>query len=110
MNIGAYMFVFHRLSGVVLTVYLFVHLFTLGSALQGPDGYDRMMALLNNPAVRGLELVLVWLVLYHTFNGVRLVLLQVVPGLDQRRLAHAALGLSLLAIVLSIPFFFSLRL
>lgn len=109
MNIGAYMFVLHRLSGVVLTLYLFVHLFTLGSVLQSPDGYDRMMALLNNPVARGLELVLVWLVLYHTLNGMRLVLLHLVPGLDQRQLARGALFLSFLAVVLSIPFFFAVR-
>lgn len=109
MGAGAYMFALHRVTGMILTIYLFVHLLTLGTVLQGPNGFDNMMALINNPIMRAFELVLVWIVLFHTLNGVRLIVLHLVPGASQRQLALAVTAASLLAVVASLPWFFSIR-
>ncbi len=107
MGIGAYMFVMHRLTGVALTVYLYVHLITLGSILQGPDRFDQAMALMSRPGVRLMELVLIWVVLFHTLNGVRLLVLAIAPKVDQKWLACAVVAASVLIALASLPFFLS---
>ena len=101
------MYVAHRLTGLILTVYLYVHLVTLGSVLQGPEGFDRAMALMNRPLVRLLELVLVGVVVFHALNGARLCLLAVTPAFSQKWLAYAVVALSLLVTLLSLPLFMS---
>jgi succinate dehydrogenase / fumarate reductase cytochrome b subunit len=103
MGLGASMFVLHRLTGVGLTVYVFIHLVTLGSALGGPAEFDRVMAVLDGPSVRFLELLLVGAVLFHTFNGLRLVVVALTPRADQKWLAYAVVGLSLIGVLASAP-------
>lgn len=105
MGVGAYMFVLHRVTALALTIYLYVHLVTLGSVLQGPDSFDRAMALMNRPVIRLLELLLVWVVLLHTLNGLRLCVLAVVPGVSQRALSYAVLVVSVLIVLGSLPLF-----
>lgn len=105
MGIGLYMFVGHRLTAVALTVYLYVHLVTLGSVLQGPDDFDRVMALMDTPTIRVLELVLVWIVLFHMLNGLRLTLLAIAPTMNNRWLAYGIVGLSIAVVLLSVPLF-----
>ncbi len=105
MGTGAYMFVVHRITALVLTVYLFVHLYVLGSVLSGPNGFDRVMQMLTNPAIRLAELGLVWVVFFHAFNGLRLTALNLVPTLNQRRLAYGVVALSLGLALASLPLF-----
>lgn len=104
-GIGAYMFVAHRIAAVALTIYLCVHLVTLGRVLDGPGGFDRAMAMMNTPLVRLLELGLVGLVVFHTLNGLRLTLLAVTPAFGQRWLSYAVIVLSLCILIASLPFF-----
>jgi succinate dehydrogenase / fumarate reductase cytochrome b subunit len=105
MGFGAYMFVAHRLTALLLTTYLYVHLVTLGSVLNGPDGFDRAMAMMDTPTFRLLELALVLLVLFHTFNGLRLSLLVLFPGVNQRWLSYAVVAASLAVVLFSVPLF-----
>jgi succinate dehydrogenase / fumarate reductase cytochrome b subunit len=107
MGVGAVMYVAHRLTGLLLTVYLYIHLVTLGSVLQGPDGFDRAMVLMSQPVIRLLELALVGVVVFHAFNGLRLCLLALVPLANQKWLAYAVVAVSVLVMLLSLPLFLS---
>jgi succinate dehydrogenase / fumarate reductase cytochrome b subunit len=105
MGLGAYMFVAHRLTALALTIYLCVHLITLGSVLGGREDFDRTMAIMNSPTIRFLELGLVGLVLFHTFNGVRLSLLALFPSINQRWLSYGVVTVSVVIVILSLPLF-----
>lgn len=105
MGLGAYMFVAHRLTALALTIYLYVHLITLGAVLGGRDDFDRAMAIMNNPTVRLLELGLVWLVLFHTLNGLRLSALVLIPGASQRWLSYGVVTVFVVIMLLSLPLF-----
>ena len=105
MGVGAYMFVTHRITALALTVYLYVHLVTLGTVLQGQDSFDRAMALMNTPTIRILELFLVWLVLFHGLNGLRLLALAFAPGLNHRGLSYAVAIGSAVIVLASLPLF-----
>jgi succinate dehydrogenase / fumarate reductase cytochrome b subunit len=105
MGPGAYVWAAHRLSGLILTIYLFVHLYVLSSVLDGADPFDRLMETMENPVIRLLELALVAAVLFHTLNGIRLLLLHFFPHLNQKRLAYAATGITVFVVVISLPLF-----
>lgn len=105
MGPGAYMYVVHRLTAILLTIYLYVHLVVLGSVLSGPDGFDRAMQMTVNPLVRLAELGLVWVVLFHALNGLRLMVVNLAPGANQRILAYAVVLTSLGIAVASLPLF-----
>lgn len=105
-GLGAYAWVAHRITGLILVVYLLLHIGTLSFILQGPDAFDRVMEVFENPVVQFLELLLIWIVFWHTLNGFRLILLHFVPGMNQRPLIIGETVLTLIVIVASIPVFF----
>ena len=63
----------HRLSGVLLVIFIGFHIFTL-SALTTPGAYADKMKLYQLPMLAVIEWVLAIPVLFHTLNGGRLIL------------------------------------
>jgi succinate dehydrogenase / fumarate reductase, cytochrome b subunit len=94
---------------VILVAYLFVHLWTLSTVLDGPESFDKMMILFENPLIRSLELGLVGVVVFHSLNGLRLVCLDFFPDWSQRGLMCAVMIISVIAVLVSIPFFFDFK-
>jgi succinate dehydrogenase / fumarate reductase, cytochrome b subunit len=47
-QVGTWAFILNRISGVGLTVYLFLHLAVLGTLARGPEAYDNFVALANH--------------------------------------------------------------
>ena len=47
----------------------------------GPEAYDRVVSVYHNPIVRLLELGLVAAVLFHSLNGIKIMLIDFFPGL-----------------------------
>jgi succinate dehydrogenase / fumarate reductase cytochrome b subunit len=68
---GSVAWIIHRLTGVALTFYLFVHLYVL-SNLRDPERFEALMGLMKNPLVKVGEVGLLALVAAHAVNGVRL--------------------------------------
>jgi succinate dehydrogenase / fumarate reductase cytochrome b subunit len=66
----------HRITGLLLVLYLWFHLFTL-SALSIPAGYDAKMALFSSPLVVFFEWLLALPVIFHAVNGGRLLLFEI---------------------------------
>jgi succinate dehydrogenase / fumarate reductase cytochrome b subunit len=68
---GSAAWIIHRVTGVALTFYLFVHLYIL-SNLRDPERFESLMGLMANPLVKVGEVGLLALVAAHAVNGVRL--------------------------------------
>ncbi|MEW5745101.1 MAG: succinate dehydrogenase, cytochrome b556 subunit [Nitrospirota bacterium] len=102
---GSSAWIVHRLTGVLLTLYVFVHLYVL-SHLKDPVQYEALMGLMKHPLVRLSEVGLLGLVVAHSFNGIRLVLLDLgVPTRLQKKLFWAAVVIGgLLSVFGAIPF------
>jgi succinate dehydrogenase / fumarate reductase cytochrome b subunit len=66
----------HRITGLLLVLYLWFHLITL-SALRFPADYDAKMALFSSPLVVFFEWLLAVPVIFHAFNGGRLMLFEI---------------------------------
>ncbi len=71
---GSWAWILHRVTGLGLTAYIYVHIYALTSLTQGPAAFDNEMKLFETPVFKVLEWLLFSLVLYHAFNGVRIVL------------------------------------
>ena len=94
---GQWAFWLHRLSGLGLVVYLYLHLALLGWLRAGPAGWDAFVALARSPAFLLLDAILLAGLAVHALNGVRLTALGLGWGLAHwRALAWAMLGLSAL--------------
>jgi succinate dehydrogenase / fumarate reductase cytochrome b subunit len=81
---GQYSWLLHRLTGVAIILFLFAHVVDTAVVGWGPEAYNRVASVYHNPFVRLLELGLVAAVLYHSFNGVKIMLIDFFPGLTSR--------------------------
>ena len=63
-----------RLTGVALVGYLFLHIAVISTARAGADVFDAVLIVLQKPFFVVLDLVLIAAVLYHSLNGVRVLL------------------------------------
>jgi len=102
----AYAWAAQRITGLILLVFLFLHLYTLSSVLGGEGIYNQTMRALERPLVKAGELLLIWVTLYHVLNGFRLIFYNFFPALNHKALAYAVSFVSVLLCLLSIPFFF----
>jgi fumarate reductase subunit D len=91
-------FAVHRLSGVLLTLFLPFHFWALGQALQGEAQLDGFLRWTEQPLAKFAETVLVLLLAAHFTGGMRLLVLEFLAWRDwQKSLLAAAAGLSVAA-------------
>ncbi len=69
---GFISFLFRRISGVALVLYLFTHMWVIGSVNAGPEAFDARLALVQTPFFKVLEIALLAAVVYHAVDGIRL--------------------------------------
>jgi fumarate reductase subunit D len=69
-------FLVHRVSGVLLTLFLPLHFWALGQALHGEARLDSFLRWTEQPLVKAAETALVLLLAAHMAGGVRLLMLE----------------------------------
>lgn len=79
-GIGQYAWLFHRITGVAIILFLFAHVIDTAVVGWGPKAYERVMAVYENWVVRLLELGLVAAVMFHALNGVRVMVFDFWPA------------------------------
>jgi fumarate reductase subunit D len=85
-------FVVHRVSGLLLALFLPLHFFALSQALD-PAGFDRFLVWTRQPAVKASEIAVVVALAAHFAGGLRLLLVEFVgwrADLQKSLLALAA--------------------
>ncbi len=78
-------FLVHRLSGLALALFLPVHFWALGHAIQGVDALDQFLRLTDNALFKTAEWGLVVLLSLHMMGGVRLLLIEFRPWTNLRK-------------------------
>jgi len=78
-------FLGHRLSGLALAVFLPFHFLVLGLALEQDNGLDDFLKWSNQPLVKIAEWGLVALLTIHLSFGLRLLVLEYLPWVGQRK-------------------------
>ncbi len=93
-------FIVHRLSGVLLALFLPLHFWALGQALQGAAALDGFLRWTEQPLVKFAETGLVLLLAAHMAGGLRLLALEFLEWREwQKTLLAAAAGISLVAVL-----------
>lgn len=100
-----YAYLLHRISGVTLALFLPVHFYVLGLAIENAAAFETFISWSNYPFVKMSEAVLVLLLGAHMFGGLRLMALEFLPWSSQHK-TYAALSLAV-SFVVSTGFFLS---
>ncbi len=85
-GVGAWAFALHRLTGILLVLYLFLHFYVLRTLTQGAAAYDNMVQFMESPILILLEVGLVAVIIYHGLNGLRLMLMALNIGVRQHKI------------------------
>jgi fumarate reductase subunit D len=78
-------FVIHRLSGIMLALFLPMHFLALGLALEGAGSLDGLLAFTALPLVKASEWALVSLLTIHLVFGLRVLTLEFLPWHGARK-------------------------
>lgn len=70
---GMWAWVAHRVSGVAIFFFLFVHVLDTALVTVSPESYNAVIDTYKTPIVGLMEIGLVALVLFHALNGLRIV-------------------------------------
>ena len=90
-------FLVHRVSGVLLALFLPLHFWALGQALQGEATFETFLRWTEQPFVKAGEVVLIVLLAAHLTGGVRLLMLEFLAWRNwQKNLLAGAAGATLL--------------
>ena len=76
---------FHRLTGIILVLYLIMHLSYLTSLTFGREVYEAFIATTVTPTFLVFDILLVLVGVYHGVNGLRLILHEFGLAYDARR-------------------------
>jgi len=83
----------HRISGVCLALFLPLHFYVLGTALEGTAALDGFLRWTEQPLVKFAEFGLVLALAVHLFGGLRLLALEFLPW-SARQKTWAALAVA----------------
>jgi succinate dehydrogenase / fumarate reductase cytochrome b subunit len=72
-NTGMLSFLFQRLTGIALVLYLFLHLLTIGAVRNGDIAFHDSIRAYDNFSGHIIEWLLLVCVLFHLINGLRIV-------------------------------------
>jgi len=91
-------FLVHRLSGVLLALFLPLHFLTLGLAINGEARLDGTLRWMDAPLFKIGETVLVFLLAVHMLGGIRVLLIENMAWREgQKTLATGALVIAAIA-------------
>jgi succinate dehydrogenase / fumarate reductase cytochrome b subunit len=88
---GYWAWLLHRVSGVAIILFLFLHVLDTCLIGFGPNAYESFVSIYRVPVFRVLEVALSGAVLYHGINGLRIILIDFVEHATriQRQLWYA---------------------
>jgi succinate dehydrogenase / fumarate reductase cytochrome b subunit len=88
-------FLLRRITGVALVLYLAAHMWVIGSANGGPELFNARLALVQTPFFKLAEIALLAAVVYHAFDGIRLLIVHYFDVTEYRKsLFYAAFVVS----------------
>ncbi|HEX04151.1 MAG TPA: succinate dehydrogenase, cytochrome b556 subunit, partial [Bacteroidetes bacterium] len=70
---GQIAWLLHRLTGLALVLYVSLHVWVISSLQLGEGTFSATMAYVASPLFRFLEVGLLFCVIYHALNGLRLI-------------------------------------
>jgi succinate dehydrogenase / fumarate reductase cytochrome b subunit len=103
---GQWSWALHRITGVMVVIFLFVHIADTSLVIFGEETYNRVVEAYHHPIIRLLEIGLAAAVLFHALNGLRIILIDFVPKAadHHKKLFGVVVGLYIVLIVPALYF------
>lgn len=76
---GMWAWLFHRIAGVAIALFLFLHVFDIYLIGWGRDVFNKIIALYRHPLFELGAIALIAAVLFHALNGIRLIIVNLFP-------------------------------
>lgn len=70
----------HRVAGLGVILFLLLHVVDIFLMGAGPDIFNSLLFLYKHPLFRAMELLLLFGLLYHALNGLRIILMDFIPS------------------------------
>ena len=86
MKTGMWAWVGHRLTGLALVAYVFMHLSFLSTASIGEGDFNALMETTSQPLFVAMDFMLIIVVVYHAMNGLRVMLFDLGLGIRHQKL------------------------
>ncbi|MDB4951846.1 MAG: sdhC [Gemmatimonadetes bacterium] len=98
---GMWTWILHRVTGLGILLFLLIHVVDTALVIYWPGLYEHALNIYKSAFFRFAELAIVFSVLYHALNGLRIVVQDFWPGamLRQRQLVWAVAVLVVLTIL-----------
>lgn len=97
---GFISFVLRRVTGVALVLYLFLHMWVIGSVNQGSAAFNARLNIVQSPIFKVLEVALLAAVVYHAFDGIRLIMVHYFDVTEYRKsLFYAIFAISIILVI-----------
>lgn len=106
-NAGTFTWLIHRLTGLALAGYIFLHLVVLSSEFVfGPGTFNTLMGTFKYPLFRALEVCLIGVIFSHLLNGLRVIAIDLF-GLTRKHVVilWIAVGLFVAGMIVTLVIF-----
>jgi fumarate reductase subunit D len=94
----------HRISGLLLAIFLPLHFLALGLAIEGEARLDGFLAWTQNPFIKVAETVLLFTLAVHLLGGLRILVIENLSWRPEQK--QMALGAATVATVIALTFLF----
>lgn len=82
---GSWAWILHRITGIALIGYLFLHIYSLSPLTNGEQAFNKAMEAYTTPFFMVLEWLLFAFVIFHSLNGIRIVIVDWADGAKYHR-------------------------
>jgi succinate dehydrogenase cytochrome b subunit len=82
---GSWAWILHRITGIALIGYLFLHVYSLSPLTNGEVAFNHAMETYTTPFFMVLEWFLFAFVLFHSLNGIRIVIVDWADGASYQK-------------------------
>jgi succinate dehydrogenase / fumarate reductase cytochrome b subunit len=100
--VGAVTSLAHRISGVLLFLSLPVVIYLLELSLQGPEGFNKVLATMQCGWFKAGLTLIVWSLLHHLLSGIRFLLIDIGQGVTLQQARRSAWLVNILAPVMTL--------
>lgn len=73
LKLGALAWLLNRITGLGLVFYFFLHLFITRNFSSSKEQFDQTIQILSSPLFKFLEIGLLFIILFHGLNGLRII-------------------------------------
>jgi len=75
-GVDRYLYIFHRLTGLSILAFFIMHIFASSARCFGPQAWKNTMLIMHNPIFKIGEFLVFIAFVFHAFNGIRLILIE----------------------------------